>query len=242
MQTTALTHEITIPLQHHGDCSFVAVSNDEIVVEEFYDDEWLAQHRINEAGHIIESVDENYGASAFTPLPLSAGALAQVHSHNSTHPMHKVGLRRRGLREADRLSEWVQPLTVMEKIPLLAHLKWDLPPMLLMGIAESQVLAEAALTENWHVVCRCVRLAYALPQQQLDDDGYPYDYDTKPLYLIHGYDPINERAPALVDCFTPFHGIALRRPLDCAVHSGRLFVADGGSAEAVSRIIVWRIT
>jgi hypothetical protein len=144
------------------------------------------------------------------------------------------------MRAPERTADLVQPLTIDEKMAFARRLKLDIPAPMLMGIAESYVLAEADIVRpHLYFVCRRVRLALALPEEQQDDDGQPYDYETRVLYAAHFYDR-GEELPtaALLDHLTD---PPPQRPMDCLLMGDRLYIADGGSAELPSAIHVWRL-
>ncbi|MDQ7036891.1 MAG: hypothetical protein Q9P01_19265 [Anaerolineae bacterium] len=157
------------------------------------------------------------------------------------HPLNYSGGRYRGLREADRVAQWIQPLTIMEKMPLIQALKLTLPPMLLLGIAESRVLSEAQLSDSQSIVCRRVRIAYALPQAQIDANGLPYDYESRLLYLAHTYDTETEAAPSIVTALQGFDSMILQHPIDCIVQGSQLVLADASDGTNKCRILIFEI-
>lgn len=233
-------HQHTILLKHLGDCTLLASTpQGDIYVEEFYDGEWIAQHCVNSEGQILKTIDENYGSDTFVPLSLPHDAQPQSSITSAEHALHRVGLRQRGLRETDRVTDWVKPLTIMQKMPLLAALNLSIPPMLLLGIAESHVLAEATTAPDLAIVCRRVSLAYALTEPQQSDDGLPYDYTTHTVHILHPYNHATHTAPDLHECLSPFHGVALIRPTDCLIHDNRLIVADSSDGNTPSRLHIW---
>jgi hypothetical protein len=126
---------------------------------------------------------------------------------------------------------------------LASQLALPVPPPLIIGIAESVVLAEALITPPaTFMVCRRLRLACALPETRRDSDGLPYDYDTKVIYTAHPYaaDSGDIELPP-DDVLGGLPGVRLRRPMDCMVCHGHLFIADGGMTDHNSRIHIWKI-
>ena len=83
---------------------------------------------------------------------------------------------------------------------LIAKFKLDLIPPMLLGVAESYVLAKPNSTPGSVFVCRRLRLAVALPETRLDEDNQPYDYETHVIYLAHFYDC--EQEPPFIDLLT----------------------------------------
>jgi hypothetical protein len=146
------------------------------------------------------------------------------------------------MREAERVGELVQPFTLQEKMTLIERLALNIMPPMLLGLAESYVLAEAELARPYlYVVCRRVRLAIALPAVQTDADGQPYDYDTLVLHLAHW---IDRRSPdvSLVEVIDHLPGVTLHRPTDCIIRDGYLFISDGGGDQQKNRLHVWTIS
>lgn len=242
MQTPSVTYLTTLPLKYHGDCSLIGVTHDgTIYAEEVYGDEgWIAQHELQQDGTFVRSADENNGANSnVQPLTLPTG-LIKPKTGWHTMGLNFAGPRHRGLRAPERTADLVQPLTIDEKMAFAKRLKLDIPAPMLMGIAESYVLSEADIVRpHLYFVCRRVRLALALPEEKLDDDGLPYDYETRVLYAAHFYDR-GEELPtaALFDTLTdpPPH-----RPMDCLLLGDRLYIADGGSADRASAVHIWQL-
>ena len=71
-----------------------------------------------------------------------------------------------------RLLDLVRVLSIDEKMAVIDKFKLNIIPPMLIGVAESYVLAEAELQRpNLYFVCRRMRLAIALPEEWLDDEG-----------------------------------------------------------------------
>jgi hypothetical protein len=227
MKITEFKHLCNISLHYKSDCALYCVTvAGQLVAEEYDDDNWV-RHRIALDCELVQSGEFDLPDMLLKP------------SSPTMHPLNYSGGRYRGMREDDRVAEWIQPLTIMEKMPLLSYLKLDIPPMLLLGIAESYVTSAAKIDDTVSIVCRRVRLAYALSQPQLDDTGLPYDYDTLVLHIVHLYDSDSESS--LADALSGIDGIRLQRPMDCMVHQDKLIIADGSDGEHNSRIVIFRI-
>lgn len=214
-----------------------------IYVEEIYgDDGWLAQQAVRFDGTCVASIDENYGAVLqIAPLPLPDDL---VTARRGWHAMslNYSGPRHRGLRGPERLNDLVRPFSIPEKLLLAERLALDIAPSMLLGLAESFVLAEAQFEfSDLFVVCRRVRIAYALAEERLDANKMPYDYDTIVRYSAHFFDPTDDGDISLADALSPFNGVELYRPMDCLIHAGHLIIADGGGTERRSAIHIWRI-
>ncbi len=216
MNTPHLILQRTLPLFHSGDCALLGIDSiGRVAVEEFYAD-WYAQHLFDRDGTLITSRDEDNG---YNPNP---EPLPNLHEFRPPSPVgHAAKLnytagRLRGLREADRIAETVQPLTVPEKIGLAAI------PGSILGIAENYIMAEAVLNSALSLICRRVRIAHAVSPAR-DSEGLPYDYDTYTLYLTQWFDPAADDAPLS-------SGIVVlgKRPMDLLLDGRLLYVADGG--------------
>lgn len=244
MSTLALEHLTTLQLLHNGDCSLIGVASDlTVYVEEVYGEEgWLAQSAFTLDGAMVTSVDEDYGAKTeLSPLPLPGG-LVEPQRGWHTMVLNFTGARHFGLRGPERLDDLVRPFSVPEKIALVNLLELDIMPPMLLGLAESYVLAEALITPpNEFVVCRRVRVAYALPEERVDETGTPYDYDTLVLYVAHIFNPTAEQEPPLSDVLQGIAGVRLYRPMDCLIAQDHLFLADGGDEQRNSAVHVLRI-
>jgi hypothetical protein len=227
MKITEFKHLCNISLHYKSDCALYGVTVvGQLVAEEYDDDNWVRHEMTLDCG-LVQSGEFDLPYMLHTPLS------------PKTHPLNYSGGRYRGLREDDRVAEWVQPLTIIEKMPLLPYLKLNIPPMLLLGIAESYVTSAAKIDDTVSIVCRRVRLAYALSHPQLDDTGLPYDYDTLALHVAHLY--TDDTESSLAEALAGIDGIRLQRPLDCMVYQNKLIIADASDGEHNSRIVVFRI-
>jgi hypothetical protein len=230
---TTFKHQTTIPLFHQGDCSILALSSDtSFYVEEFYDDGFIAQHHIQN-GSIIASRDEDAGQRDIVPFMLPANGISP--DRPSKHPLNSSGLRFRGLREEEHLQDWIIPLSLAEKMPLLTALNWVVSPMLILGIAESKVLSQTRLDGEW-LVCRRIQLAFALPEARYDELGLAYDYDSRAIHLLHTY---TEDVTKSLHESLSFAGEKLQCPMDILYHDSRLILADAAADGSNNRLILW---
>ena len=239
-----LDYLMTLPLRHDGDCSLLGVTTDgSVYVEEMYGDGWLAQHAFAPDGRLLATVDEDSGTN-HDPEPLALPAdLATPQPGWHTVTFNFAGPRHRGLREPERMADVVQPISIQDKMALVGAYRLPTTPPMLLGLAESFVLAEAPLhPPDLFVVCRRIRLAYALPSPRADADNSPYDYDTFVLYLAHVVDRTREPTGLIPDTEMSLPGATLQRPMDCLVHAGRLYVADGGGEARPACVHVWQVT
>lgn len=224
------------PLRHTGDTGLLGAGDDALWVEEIYGDGWMAQHQLALDGTISASVDEDEGRiTDLSPLIIPPEATIPRRGWN-TMGLNFTGARRRGLREEDRLLDVLRPLSIAGKAALSARL--DIPIPNLLGIAESYVLAECALSgpTDW-LVCRRLRIAHTVPRQ-LDVGGLPFDYDTRELLLLHRFDTRSEPAPLEILLAGPGADITLYRPMDCLRTGDQLIVADGGGHDRPSAVCV----
>jgi len=241
--TTNLTkfkHLFTVSLDSADDIALLGVLPSGAIYAETFaeegeeEDENVIRWRITADGQSTERFPEAHADFATLPPDLIEPSRVP-----QSHPWNFTGARQRGLREADRINALVRPLTIMQKMPLIAHLGLSIAPMQLLGVAESRLLAQVVFPTGDGILCRLLRFAYALPSVAQDADGLPYDYDTLPLYLIHAYDPQAEELPPIEECLGDFAGINMSRPMDCVYHNGRLVVADAGDEDTSSQVIVF---
>ena len=242
MLTPSVSHVRTLTLKHNGDCNLLGVTPDQtIYAEEVYgEDGLIAQHEVQFDGRFAQSVDEVDGApDTMQPISLPANAIKPKTGWH-TMGLNFAGPRHRGMRAPERTADLVQPLTIEEKMTFVKRLKLDVPAPLLMGIAESYVLAESDIVRpHLYFVCRRVRLALALPEVRLDAAQQPYDYDTHVIYAAHFYDRTEELPSGVL--FDDLTSEPLHRPMDCLLLDGHLYIADGGSGARLSAIHVWKL-
>lgn len=244
MLCQSLEYVTSLWLDHDGDCRLLGVGPHLTIYAQvlYGDEDWLAQYGLSLDGRMIAAFDENYGAkSIHTPLALPTGSI-RPNAVRHTKALNFSGPRLRGLRETERIAEAVRPLALQTKIALTERLKLPIPPPMLLGLAESRVLAEALLAPpNLWLVCRRLRLAYLLPQAQYDVARQPYDYDTVMLHVIHEFVPKLEDDELMPEqLFTTLPGVELQHPMDCMIHEGQLYVAEGGQ-QTHAAVHVWRI-
>lgn len=243
MHPPHLTYLGSVTLRYEGDCVLLGVMPDlTIYAEEIYaDDSWLCQHRLTLAEGVLESADESSGQSVdVRPLAVPASA-ARSQPAVHTRALNFAGPRQRGMRDAERISDMVRELSIAEKMRASEAAAFNLPPMLILGLSESHVYAEAALDAGrWYAVCRRVRIAYRLPEVRHDTDGEPYEYDSAVLHAAHLYDA-RAGETSLDETLRGLNGAALHRPQDVIAAFGHLIVADGGGEGCISRVHVWRI-
>lgn len=236
-----VSHLWTKDLLYAESCSFLGISPDQhIFVEEFYGENWFAQHHLDADGRLCASVDEQYGQMDADALDLPAGTISmQMPAHD--HPLNVPLMREWGIRAEDRVMEWAQPLTIAEKMALIAAASLSVSPMQLLGLAESRVLAQADLNERQSLICRRLRLLVALPEVRRHASGLPYDYETIPYSVLHLWDRQTQEAVSLEAILPALDGIQLAQALDCLVNAGRLYVAQGGSGNQPSKVHCWQI-
>lgn len=237
----------SVPLKYVDDVRLLGITpRFDVYVEEIYSVlDWAAQHIVTPEGGLSASRDEDYGSNThFEPFKRPVD-LVKPGPVKRGHELNFSGARLRGLRETERITDTVRALSPAEKMTFAAYFNLTPPVPTLLGIAESSVTAEAEIIPGkWHVMCRRIRLAYALPEVRYDDMGYPFDYDTVTVYAAHDYDPaLGSSADMLSFAELPaiFHGIRLRRPMDCLFYGGFLVVADGGGPDVPSQVHFWKL-
>jgi hypothetical protein len=247
-----LTFWKTIDLPHNGDCGLIAITPDqELLVEEVYsetgetdrDDVWMGQHRYSIDGQLLESVDEDWGQEQdLTPLLIPLQSSVPQPVWHTSKALNFRGPRHRGLRDEERVQDMVVSLNVAEKLALIRHYNLSIAPPMLLGVAESYVVAEATLQRpDLYIVCRRIRLAIALPEIQLDDERQPYNYDTQVIYIAHWFDRSLAREPSLADLLYTLPGADFHRPMDCILTPNLLCIADGGGTRRQNCLHLWHV-
>ncbi len=212
-----------------------------LFVEEIYsEDDWFAHHVLTLGGEHLQTVDERYGENRHAhPIPLPNGT-AIPGTVRSTAFLNFAGVRLRGMREAERVAETARALGVRDKLAIIARFGLTFSPMMLLGTAESTVLAEAQIGPELFVVCRRMRVVYALPQPETDRDRQPYDYESLTFYVAH---PVTlDEDPTLETAFAGLPGVVMDNPMDCMAAGGYLLVAEGGSEAQRSRVHLWQLS
>ena len=231
-------HHFSVDLQTSGEALLLGLdSSGRIYVDELRPEELSVRHVLTADGQRLAQADEAAGEA----LPALPPDLIAPQAARAARSLQMGGARWRGLREADRIAEMVQPLSIAEKMALAQHLRLQIPPPAILGLAESHVLSETCLNSDGTelLVCRRLRIAIALAQPRSDDEGEPYDYDTVALYLAHPVDPSQPDIPELHSLFGPLWGVTLVQPLDCLQHAGRLVLVEGGTGAAPGRVHSW---
>ncbi len=242
METPLLQYLTSLNLSRNGDCSLLGVSSDlTVYTEEVYSaDAWVVQQAMRLDGAIIEAEDEDYGKNTSVRPLVLPDDIREPKSCWHTMGLNFTGARHRGLRVLEHIAELARPLPLEDKITLGEQL--HIPAAMILGLAESYVLAEAELAHpHIFLVCRRLRLAFALEEEKTDDRNQPYDYDTCVLYAAHLYDRTQDTKVSLREALAGLPGVHLHRPMDCMITQGHVFVADGGEGERVSAIHVWRV-
>lgn len=234
MNTQPLFHAHTIiTLPHCGWCGILGIApNGQIYAEEIYlPDEQITHHILTADGQIVTSADD-------LSIPKD---LISPQIHPQTKALNYQGGRLRGLREAERLTDWAQPLPIADKMTLIEKLGLKISAMQLFGIIESAVLSSVHLRDDWFVVCRRIRLAIALPQIQTDADGLPYDYDSHIVQTAHLYhESWGEFAP-IEKILLGIGNVRLNRVYDCLAYDNQLYISESCETAKNNTIHRWSI-
>jgi hypothetical protein len=253
MPQPQLTFWKTLSLAHQGDCGLLAITPEEdILVEEVYgdasgdrtgEDVWMAQQRYSLDGELLESVDEAYGQNqGLTPLEIPSGSYVPHPVWHTSKALNFRGPRHRGMREEERVQDMVVSLTIAEKMALINRFDLNIAPPMLLGVAESYVIAEAMLQRpDLYIVCRRIRLAIGLPETRIDEEQQPYNYDTQVIYVAHWFDRSLAREPSLTDLMVNLPGADFHRPMDCILTSNLLCIADGGGTQRQNCLHLWEV-
>ncbi|MGJ3240662.1 MAG: hypothetical protein ACFE0Q_18280, partial [Anaerolineae bacterium] len=115
---TKLQHQHDISLPYMGDCTLLGIDQTtaHLYAEVFYEENYLAHYHLAPDGLLIESSDEAHGTQDFTPLRLPHTLM--VSRYLPDHSLNYTGMRRKGMRDTDKVAEWVLPMPIPNKIPL----------------------------------------------------------------------------------------------------------------------------
>lgn len=244
MSILNLTYKTTILLKYNEDCNVLGITHDlKLYIEESYSpDAWIAQHSYQIDGTHLATVDEDFGKNT-SPSPLTIPPdLIRPKPGWHCMSLNFTGPRHRGLRGPERIVETVRSLSIQSKMELIERFNMQIPPPMILGLAESYVISEIELKRpNLYFVCRRIRIAYSLQERQTDDDGEFYDYDTKVIYLAHLYDKNRSYDAPIEAYFDVLPHVELNRPMDCLLCDNYLIIADGGNGILPSRIHIWEI-
>jgi hypothetical protein len=226
-----MIYKETFFLNYSEDCALVGVSPTGLIVVDLMTELHTIRQIRTPNGMITAEGDANL------PLPPDLIRPAPV---SLDHPANYRGARLRGVRAQDRIDDLVLPLAMPEKMNLVRQLKLNIIPPLLLGLAESTVLSTACLPgRDLTLICRRVRLAYALSAPRTDENGVAYDYDTHTCYLVHAYAPGDDRP--LSDLLSGLPGADLRHPSDVVVAGDWLVIADPALGTGNSQLHVWSL-
>ena len=236
-----LIYKSAIALPRSGQCALLGVASDgTIYTEIYYDDTWVAWYGLRADGTILTTGDEEAGRNHQFKRP-AVEMVAAPEAVPRSHPLNYAGARLRGSRQLERVDDLMYPLDVSTKIRLVEVFKLPMMPMQLLGLAESNVLSMATFpTGGLQLVCRRLRLAYALPTPQTDPDGKPYDYDTISIYLGHLYQPSRDE-DLITTLFETLPGPALSQPTDVMVTATHVLIAVSSDDHQVCQVHIWDV-
>ncbi|MHB8624885.1 MAG: hypothetical protein ACYDBJ_00390 [Aggregatilineales bacterium] len=209
------------------------------------DEDWIAQFMFDTDGTLRACYDEDCGRdTASESLSLIGFIAPPPVSQDVSRVFDYAGGRWRGLRETDRVPDVLQPMSIAEKLGLTAR---GVPGPIL-GVAESRAVSAARIDVDdadhvsWTLVCRRVRITYAVPLVY-DADGLPYDYDTLVLFLAQWADSRNllPPPPPLTETLTvELIGV---KPTDVLYDArrARLYIADSGDAIHPAAIRIFQV-
>lgn len=247
-ETDAVTFNFirSIRLLHSGDAALLGLDDARrLYTEEYFgEDGLLAQAAWSDTGELLRCVDESQAdGQPIQALELPEGSLLKPGRGWNTVRLNHAGARHRGLRETDRIADTTLSLSVPEKMLLAAYIPQAGSPMSLIGIAESYVMSEAQLTRTVYLVCRRLRIAYALPGRVMADDGLPCDYETAVLHVVHLVDLADDKPVPAEDWFGLLPAPTLYRPTECIVdrERGELWIAESGDGTRPAQAHLYRI-
>jgi hypothetical protein len=242
-----LTYERTIPLWHSGSCHLIGVSAapHDIYAEEVYGEgSWIAQIGLRRDGTLIAIADEAYGENPnVSQLALPAGLKGPGTGWISM-ALNTGGAPSCGLIAQERLHEMARPLKTPEKMALIAAgLLPDVPPVDILGIIGSYVKSEAELVRGLVILVRQLRVAIRTGDEQIAEDGTPYDYLSYEFSIVQLYRPAMPDLglhQAMLD--EAQLGIAFACPTDLVFRDHLLVIADAGAGVEgrVSALHLWQ--
>ncbi len=219
---TKLRQPIVYPVALRGDLHLTGASSNYYLIEDWYTGE--TNYLLDANGHIFETRDGwDFSVSLQTLIdPIRP----------YTHPLTWGIFRTRGMREAERVAEWVHPLTIAEKLPIIQYLQLNTSPMMILGIAYSNVQTQVTIgATEW--VTRSLGMVEAL-SEPCKVGQHTFDYVVHDYALFHAVNDEN---------ITPskIGGVSLICPRDAMVFDGKLHVWDAGDSNYDARIIVCEI-
>jgi hypothetical protein len=211
-----------------------------IYAEVFYDDAWVAWYGLRIDGAVVATDDEEAGRNRQFQRP-SVEMSAVPETLQRSHPLNYAGPRLRGSRQLERVDDLTYPLDVSTKMRLVEVFHLPMMPMQLLGLAESSVLSQATFpADELQLVCRRLRLAYALTAPQTDPDGEPYDYDTVSIYQAHRFQPSTDE-DLINTLFEGLPGPAMSQPTDVMVTGTHVLIAESSDDQQMCQVHVWDV-
>jgi len=228
-----LTLRFQIDLHHNGQCYLLGIAPDGTCwVEEFYSDQWAAQHIITADGTIAHSTDENHGRSRLVSLPFHGQHLPDPAPNPFPALDYDTQAPECGNRAADRIDGLCYPLDVSDKMRLSDTLALDVPAPNIIGLSRSRVLGVAPLPDGTALIARELAFPCVLIAPEAD-----YNYTTHTRHILQRVPPADD----LLDLSRFIRMEGLRCPVGCAVAGDRLIVADAGGPDALNRILVYSL-
>jgi hypothetical protein len=219
---------LNIGLPNTGNCEIIGLDSDGTqYVEEFYDEEWLAQHIISPDGSIIETRDEGFGHRVIQPITIPRDAKIADFTSNFRGLTYDTGAPLTGNGADDHIHALVYPIAMPDRIRLADALKLNAPPFSIIGLSLSRVTWVSPLPDEQWLVCRTLGIAHTLMDS-------PTDYATEICYLLQQRSTSDD----LLNVDTlPITG--LNRPQQAVWRDGKLYIADSGGPDQPNRILIY---
>lgn len=212
----------TLSLHHYGELALLAcLSDGRVLVEEFYEGAWVAQHWVLADGQLAATADEHYGQADFQALRIPQGATLATKPPSLDSLTFDTAAPQRGIREQDHIDALVLPLEVAERFALVQQLGLRIAPPMLLGVSRSRILSGCPLPNGAWLICRRLDLAYLLAQPSAHAN-----YDTHTVHLLQTIDDLDAPPPLLNLTRTLETPTA---PVSCLCTNDRLYIgnADG---------------
>jgi hypothetical protein len=242
-----LTYERIIPLWHSGGCNLIGVSAApyDLYAEEVYGEgRWIAQIALRRDGTLIAIADEAHGENPnVSPLPLP-DKLKRPGTGWISMALNVGGAPPHGLIAEERIRETARPLKTPEKQALIAagYLP-DVPLVDILGIIGSYVKSEAGVVRGLAVLVRQLRVAVRTGDEQIAEDGTPYDYGSYDFSIVQTYRPAEPDQGLQHTMLDEARlGVSLACPTDLVFRDNLLVIADAGAGVEgrVSALHLWQ--
>lgn len=223
--------QLQINLPHNGQCHLLGVApNGSCWVEEFYEDQWAAQHIIAADGTLAHTTDEDHGRAQLVPLPFDGQHLPDPVPNPFPALVYDTLAPAQGDRSTDRIDALTFPLEMPDKLRLAEALALDVPAPTMIGLSRSRVRGIAHMPSGDTIIARELAFPCVLLMPEPD-----HNYTTHTRHILQRVPPADD----LLNLDGMLRAAGLRHPVGCAASGDRLIVADAGGPDAPNRILIY---